>query len=343
MRSIRCFIAPGFALTVLGALLLAPGTAAAQGSAAADRQVTFTKDVAPILQRSCVSCHRAGEMAPMSLMTYEDARPWARAIKTRVAAPRDAAVAHRPEHRHPVVQGRPVAERRRDRHDRQVGRRRRADAATRPTCRRCVSSPTAPVADRQARYRRQVPGLQGARGRSRSVRQPLRRHSDRPRTATSRRFRPARRPPSVAQSRASCAVVRGRRPDAGDATATTARASTAASSWSSTPPARTPKCTRPTPACCSRPARRRWSAITCIRSAKKSKAESRSASSCIPKGYVPKHIRWSKQLAQPTVGHRHPGRHRGAHRRLHRAAQAGADHRRSSRTCTSAASVSASS
>src|SRR6185436_14451093 len=46
---------------------------------------TFTKDVAPIMMRSCVSCHRPGQVAPMSLLTYEDARPWARAIKTRVS------------------------------------------------------------------------------------------------------------------------------------------------------------------------------------------------------------------------------------------------------------------
>ena len=47
------------------------------------REVTFTKDVAPILQRSCENCHRADGVAPMSLSTYEDARPWARAIKQR--------------------------------------------------------------------------------------------------------------------------------------------------------------------------------------------------------------------------------------------------------------------
>src|SRR5882724_1624498 len=46
---------------------------------------TFTKDVAPILQRSCQSCHRPGQMAPMSLLTYQDVRPYARAIKQRVA------------------------------------------------------------------------------------------------------------------------------------------------------------------------------------------------------------------------------------------------------------------
>src|SRR5262245_8318713 len=64
---------------------LMPSDASAQ-SQTRDRQVTFTKDVAPILQRSCVTCHRPGEIAPMSLMTYEDARPWARSMKTRVAS-----------------------------------------------------------------------------------------------------------------------------------------------------------------------------------------------------------------------------------------------------------------
>src|SRR4029079_8066554 len=47
---------------------------------------TFSKDVAPILFKSCVECHRPTAMAPMSLLTYEDARPWARAIKQKVAA-----------------------------------------------------------------------------------------------------------------------------------------------------------------------------------------------------------------------------------------------------------------
>jgi len=42
---------------------------------------TFTKDVAPILQKSCQGCHRPGEAAPFSLLTYEQARPWAKAIK----------------------------------------------------------------------------------------------------------------------------------------------------------------------------------------------------------------------------------------------------------------------
>ena len=46
--------------------------------------VTFTADIAPLLQRSCQSCHRPGSIAPMSLITYEDVRPWARSIKQNV-------------------------------------------------------------------------------------------------------------------------------------------------------------------------------------------------------------------------------------------------------------------
>jgi hypothetical protein len=45
---------------------------------------TFSKDVAPILYKSCVECHRPDAMAPMALLTYEDTRPWARAIKQKV-------------------------------------------------------------------------------------------------------------------------------------------------------------------------------------------------------------------------------------------------------------------
>ena len=45
---------------------------------------TYTRDVAPIFFAQCTTCHRPGEVAPMSLMTYKDARPWARAIATQV-------------------------------------------------------------------------------------------------------------------------------------------------------------------------------------------------------------------------------------------------------------------
>jgi hypothetical protein len=47
--------------------------------------VTFNKDVLPILQKNCQQCHRPGEVAPMSLLNYTDARPWAKAIKAAVA------------------------------------------------------------------------------------------------------------------------------------------------------------------------------------------------------------------------------------------------------------------
>src|SRR5215813_9241680 len=47
-------------------------------------QVTFHRDVLPILQKNCQTCHRPGQVAPMSLLTYNDARPWAKSIKTAV-------------------------------------------------------------------------------------------------------------------------------------------------------------------------------------------------------------------------------------------------------------------
>jgi mono/diheme cytochrome c family protein len=72
---------------VLGGLLI--GVAAMTVSAGAagggtDDAVTFNKDVLPILQKNCQACHRPGEVAPMSLLTYTDARPWARAMKNAV-------------------------------------------------------------------------------------------------------------------------------------------------------------------------------------------------------------------------------------------------------------------
>ena len=46
-------------------------------------EVTYSRDIAPILQRSCLTCHNPDGGAPMSLTTFEEVRPWARAIKTR--------------------------------------------------------------------------------------------------------------------------------------------------------------------------------------------------------------------------------------------------------------------
>ena len=70
-------------LIVLTATLLgAPMLADAETSTA----VTFYKDVLPILQTNCQTCHRPGEIAPMSLLTYEQTRPWAKAIQKAVVA-----------------------------------------------------------------------------------------------------------------------------------------------------------------------------------------------------------------------------------------------------------------
>jgi len=74
--------------TVLGLSLLAysaPIASAQKASDDAATQVTFTKDIAPILQRSCQRCHRPDSVAPMSLTTYEEARPYARAMKYRTS------------------------------------------------------------------------------------------------------------------------------------------------------------------------------------------------------------------------------------------------------------------
>ena len=62
------------------AVLMTAGSAMAQTPAAAP---TYTKDVAPIFQEKCQSCHRPGQMGPMSLLTYEEARPWARFCTSR--------------------------------------------------------------------------------------------------------------------------------------------------------------------------------------------------------------------------------------------------------------------
>src|SRR3989440_5620078 len=73
---------------VLGSLLIASiwgvsmqVTAQQESKAPA---VTFNKNVLPILQKNCQGCHRPGEVAPMSFLTYKDARPWAKAMKAAV-------------------------------------------------------------------------------------------------------------------------------------------------------------------------------------------------------------------------------------------------------------------
>src|SRR6476659_3681968 len=71
------------ALAAFAVLALTPARALA--GQAAPKAATFTKDIAPILQRSCQTCHRPNSVAPMSLITYEDVRPYAASIKRRTA------------------------------------------------------------------------------------------------------------------------------------------------------------------------------------------------------------------------------------------------------------------
>jgi hypothetical protein len=72
-------------LVALLAIGIAAMTVSMKATAGEDsNSVTFYKDVLPILQKNCQTCHRPGEIAPMSFMTYKDTRPWAKAIKTAV-------------------------------------------------------------------------------------------------------------------------------------------------------------------------------------------------------------------------------------------------------------------
>src|SRR5262247_1787785 len=71
----------GFLAATVGMTASMHATTGAEGTA-----VTFNKDVLPILQKNCQTCHRPGEIAPMSFLTYKDARPWAKAMKTAVVS-----------------------------------------------------------------------------------------------------------------------------------------------------------------------------------------------------------------------------------------------------------------
>ena len=72
----------GAAAVVVCATVVAGEQYAAKSSAGVP---TFTKDVAPVLYKNCVTCHRPGEIGPMSLVTFKDARPWAKSIRDEVA------------------------------------------------------------------------------------------------------------------------------------------------------------------------------------------------------------------------------------------------------------------
>jgi hypothetical protein len=83
----RHFSAMGIVLAILIAIVAQTSALAADANpanAGARQQVTFSKDVAPILQAKCQECHQPNSIAPMSLITFQEARPWARSIKERV-------------------------------------------------------------------------------------------------------------------------------------------------------------------------------------------------------------------------------------------------------------------
>ena len=80
-KAFRTSLAIGF-FVALCFTLLPVGQANDSGKGA--RVVTFSRDVAPIIYKNCAECHRPGELAPMSLLTFKEARPWARSIKEKV-------------------------------------------------------------------------------------------------------------------------------------------------------------------------------------------------------------------------------------------------------------------
>ena len=83
--AVRNYLAAAL-LASVAALGSAVTNAQQPAPAAAQPEVTFTKDIAPIFQAKCQSCHEPGSIAPMSLTTWQEARPWARSIRSRVAS-----------------------------------------------------------------------------------------------------------------------------------------------------------------------------------------------------------------------------------------------------------------
>src|SRR3954471_12713782 len=71
---------------IIAALLAVCFGSTLPSAAAQSQPSTFNKDVLPVLQKNCQGCHRPGEVAPMSLLTYEEARPWDKAMKAAVIA-----------------------------------------------------------------------------------------------------------------------------------------------------------------------------------------------------------------------------------------------------------------
>ena len=72
-----------FGMTLVSAVALGVVVPHPVTAGQTESEVTFAADIAPILQRSCQHCHQPDSVAPMPLISYEDVRPWARAIKNR--------------------------------------------------------------------------------------------------------------------------------------------------------------------------------------------------------------------------------------------------------------------
>ena len=69
----------------IGLIFVASSNADNTSKKVAAKKVTFSKDVAPIFFKNCAECHRAGESAPFSVLSYKDVRPWAKSIREKVA------------------------------------------------------------------------------------------------------------------------------------------------------------------------------------------------------------------------------------------------------------------
>src|SRR3977135_1302403 len=81
MRKALSILSVGIMSAAFG-LIFSPAGSASDKTGA--KPATFTKDVAPIFNKHCIECHRPNDLAPMSLLTYKEARPWARSIKEKV-------------------------------------------------------------------------------------------------------------------------------------------------------------------------------------------------------------------------------------------------------------------
>ena len=73
-------------VSVFGVAVYALPAVIAAGTEPSEKTITFNKEVAPILFKNCAECHRPGEAAPFSVLSYKDVRPWAKSIKEKVVS-----------------------------------------------------------------------------------------------------------------------------------------------------------------------------------------------------------------------------------------------------------------